>query len=132
MDLNKVTLIGHVAKAPEQKSLATGATVTRLNLATNYVWKDQAGKKQEKVDFHTIVAWNKLAERLNQYVKTGDKIYLEGRLDYRTYKNKEGKTQHATDVIAQRLIMLSGKKNANAKVLEDGDTEVVPLEENPF
>ncbi|MBI2415196.1 MAG: single-stranded DNA-binding protein [Candidatus Kerfeldbacteria bacterium] len=134
MDLNKVTLIGNLSKEPEQKQLNTGSTVTRLNLATNYVWKDNSsGEKKQKVDFHTIIGWNRLGQRMKQYLKKGDKIYIEGRIDNRTYQNKEGKTQYFTDIVAQRLIMLgSGKKNPTATVVEEADTDPVPLEDSPF
>lgn len=126
MDLNRVTLIGHLSTEPEQKQTAAGRSVTRTNLATNFVWKDKAGSQKEKVDFHTIVAWNKLGERLQQYLKKGDRVYIEGRLDHHSYE-KDGVTKYVTDVIAEKMIMLG--KSKREVVVEE--TVVEPISE-PF
>jgi single-strand DNA-binding protein len=110
MDLNRVTLIGNLSTEPEQKQLATGRSVTRTNLATNFVWKDRkTGEQKEKVDFHSIVAWNTIGDRIQKHLKKGDRIYVEGRLDHHSYE-KEGVTKYFTDVIADKLIMLGKAK----------------------
>ena len=75
MDLNRVTLIGNLSSVPEQKKLASGSTVTKAHLATNYSWKDRkTGELKEKADFHNLIAWNKLGDRMQQYLKKGDRI----------------------------------------------------------
>ncbi len=126
MDLNRVTLIGHLSTEPEQKQTAAGRSVTRTNIATNFVWKDKSGEQKEKVDFHTIVAWNKLGDRLQQYLKKGDRVYIEGRLDHHSYE-KDGVTKYVTDVIAEKMIMLG--KSKREVVAEE--TVVEPITE-PF
>jgi single-strand DNA-binding protein len=124
MDLNRVTLIGHLSTEPEQKQTAAGRSVTRTSLATNFVWKDnKTGEQKEKVDFHTVVAWNKLGERLQQYVKKGDRIYVEGRLDHHSYE-KDGVTKYFTDIIAEKMIML-GKGKREVVVEEAVVTEPI-------
>jgi len=122
MDLNRAALIGNISQDPEQKSLGSNSTVTKVNLATNYSWKDKSGEKKDKVNFHTIVAWNTLGERIMKYLKTGDRVYVEGRIDYQTYKAKDGSTKYHTDIIADKLIML-GK--AGKKKNDDGDDTIV-------
>ena len=79
MSLNKVQIIGNLTRDPELKQIPGGQTVVSFSVATNFTWKDQAGQKQERVEFHNIVAWRKLAEIVGQYVKKGSKVYVEGR-----------------------------------------------------
>ncbi|MDP3970522.1 MAG: single-stranded DNA-binding protein [bacterium] len=129
MDLNKVTLIGNVSKNPEQTKIESGAIVTKLNLATNYKWKDtKTGEKKEKADFHTIVAWNKLAENMTKFLKKGDKVYIEGRINNRSFEAKDGTTKYFTDIVAQKMIMLGGKQtkkvNEDEEILEETVEEV--------
>ena len=122
MDLNRVALIGNVSQEPEQKTLGTGSTVTKLNVATNYSWKDKSGEQKDKVNFHTIVGWNQLGDRMTKYLKTGDRVYLEGRIDHQSYKAKDGSTKCNTDIIADKMIMLGkGKKTKT----EDGEDNIV-------
>lgn len=115
MDLNKVTLIGNMVRDPESRSLRTGAHITRFSLATNYAWQDAKTKaKKEAVDFHSIIAWGKLGDIVQQYVKKGSKVYVEGRLRNRSYVAKDGTKRTAAEVIADNLIML-GHRTAKAK-----------------
>lgn len=126
MDVNKAIFLGRVATVPEQKTLPSGATITRLNIATNHAWKDaQTGEKKEKVDFHTIIGWNRLGETMQQYLKKGDRVYVEGRVDNRSFEGNDGKMRYFTDVVAQKLIMLGSKR---ATRTEDVPEEVT-LEE---
>jgi single-strand DNA-binding protein len=91
MDLNKVTIIGNMVRDPESRSLRTGAHVTRFSLATLYAWQDAKTKaKKEAVDFHSCIAWGKLGDIVQQYVKKGSKLYVEGRLRNRAYIAADG------------------------------------------
>ncbi|MFA6474800.1 MAG: single-stranded DNA-binding protein [Patescibacteria group bacterium] len=111
MDLNRVSLIGNLAMEPEHKTLPSGASITRTSLATSFAWKDSKTKElKEKTDFHTIIGWNKLGERIHQYLKKGDRIYVEGRLDHHSYEGKDGITKYFTNIIAEQLIMLGKGK----------------------
>lgn len=109
MDLNKVMLIGRLSQDPEVRTIPTGATVARFGLATGRVWTDQAGAKQEKTEFHTIVAWRRLGEICGQYLHKGSKIYLEGRLETRTWDDQSGVRHWRTEVVADNMIMLDRK-----------------------
>lgn len=131
MDLNRITILGNVSQAPEQRKLASGATVTTINVATGHSWKDSSsGDKKEKVNFHTVVAWNKLGDTMQKYLKKGDRLYVEGRVDNRSYEGKDGSTKYATDVVAHRMIMLGGKTKTAATI--EVEAEETNQEENPF
>ena len=121
MDLNKVTLIGNMVRDPESRSLRTGAHITRFSLATNYAWQDAKTKvKKEAVDFHNIIAWGKLGDIVQQYVKKGGKLYVEGRLRNRSYIAKDGTKRSATEVVADNMIML-GHRTAKDKPTPGND-----------
>lgn len=109
MNLNKAMIIGNVTRDPEVKTTPNGATVASFSIATNFVWKDQAGAKQERVEYHNIVAWRKLAEIIGQYVHKGSKLYIEGRLQTRDWEGQDGKKNYRTEIIADNMIMLDSK-----------------------
>ena len=111
--LNKVMLIGNLGADPEVRSTANGTRVANLSVATSRQWNNQAGERQEKTEWHRIVAWNnrvsKLADFAEKYLKKGDRVYVEGRLEYRTWEDREGNTRYATEINARELIPLSSK-----------------------
>lgn len=109
MDLNKVMIIGRVVRDPETRTIPSGQMVASFSLATNRQWADQSGQKQEKAEFHNIVAWRKLAEICQQYVKKGMKVYIEGRLETRSWDDPQGVKKYRTEIIAQNMIMLDKK-----------------------
>lgn len=114
MDLNKVMLIGRVTKDPEIRTLQTGQAVATFSVATNRQWKDAQGQRQEKGEFHNIVAWRKLAEIIQQYVKKGSKLYLEGRLETRSWEDPQGQKKYRTEVVLDNMIMLDSKGSAGS------------------
>jgi single-strand DNA-binding protein len=108
--LNKVLLIGNLGKDPELSYTASGIAVAKFSIATNERWKDNDGNFQERTEWHNIVAWRKLAEICGQYLKKGSKVYLEGKLQTRSWDDKNsGAKRYTTEVIADDLIMLDGK-----------------------
>ncbi|MBI5019826.1 MAG: single-stranded DNA-binding protein [Ignavibacteriales bacterium] len=108
--LNKVMLIGHLGKDPEVSYTASGVAVGKFSIATNESWKDQDGNLQERTEWHNIVVWRKLAEICGQYLKKGSKAYLEGRLQTRSWDDKNtGVKRYTTEIIADNLIMLDSK-----------------------
>lgn len=109
MDLNKVMLIGRLTRDPESRSTPQGAAVTTFSVATGFTWKDDAGNKQEKTEFHNVVAWRKLAEICAQYLKKGSQIYCEGRLQTRSWDDPQGVKKYRTEVVLDNMIMLGGK-----------------------
>ncbi|HLD19896.1 MAG TPA: single-stranded DNA-binding protein [Patescibacteria group bacterium] len=107
MDLNKAMIIGNVTRDPEVRTTPTGQTVANFGIATNFTWTDQQGQRQEKVEFHNIVAWRRLAEICQQYLKKGSKIFIEGRLETRSWDDQAtGKKQYRTEIITENMIML--------------------------
>lgn len=107
MDVNKITLLGNLTRDPGGKKLPSGQSLTFFNLATNHTWKDLKTKeKKSSVEFHNVLAWGKLADIIKKYLKKGSRIYLEGRLKHRQWKDKEGKYQTKNEVIADNLVML--------------------------
>ena len=106
MDLNKAMIIGNITRDPEVRTTPSGLPVVSFSVATNLVWTDQSGQKQEKAEFHNIVAWRKLAEIIGQYVKKGSKVYIEGRLQTRSWDDQSGVKRYRTEIVADNLIML--------------------------
>lgn len=113
MNLNKAMIIGNLTRDPETRTTPQGTTVTTFSVATNLVWNDANGQKQEKVEFHNIVAWRKLGEICAQYLTKGSKIYLEGRLQTRSWDDQNGVKKYRTEIVAENMIMLDrvGSKN---------------------
>ena len=111
--LNKVTLIGNLGADPEVRSTPGGNRVATLSLATSRQWNSPSGEKQEKTEWHRCVVWNSkvstLADIVERYVKKGDKVYVEGRIEYRQWQDKEGQTRYSTEINVRELIMLSSR-----------------------
>lgn len=106
MDLNKATIIGRLTRDPETKTIPSGQTVTTFSLATSFNWTDKSGQKQERSEFHNIVTWGKLAEIAGQYLKKGGQIYIEGRLQTRSWDGDDGKKRYRTEIVGDNMIML--------------------------
>lgn len=115
--LNKVTLIGNLGSEPEVRSTANGTRVATLSVATSRNWNNQAGERQEKTEWHRVVLWNNknsgLADVAEKYLKKGDKVYVEGRIEYRTWEDREGKTRYTTEINAREMIMLTPRGEAD-------------------
>ena len=121
--LNKVLLIGHLGKDPELSYTAGGVAVSKFSIATNERWKDDGGNFQEKTEWHNIVAWRKLAEICGQYLHKGSKVYLEGKLQTRSWDDKNtGIKRYITEIVADDLIMLDSKP-ATDEGQESGRTQ---------
>ena len=108
--LNKVMLIGHLGKDPELRYTTSGVAVATFSVATNESWKDQDGNLQERTEWHNIVAWRKLAEVCGEWLKKGKRVYIEGRIQTRSYDDKNtGAKKYFTEIVADNMIMLDGK-----------------------
>ena len=107
--LNKVMIIGRVGQDPELKYTPSGAAVTNFSVATNMVWKDQDGNNQEKTEWHRVVVWRKQAENAGQYLKKGTRVYVEGRLQTRSWQDQNGVTRYITEIVADVFQMLESK-----------------------
>lgn len=104
MYLNKVQLIGNLTRDPELRALPSGVKVASFSLATNRSWKDQDGKKQDSTEYHNIVAFSKPAELINQYCKKGSSLYVEGRLQTRSWDDKNsGEKKYRTEIVVENF-----------------------------
>jgi single-strand DNA-binding protein len=117
--LNKVILIGNLGADPEVRSTSNGSRVATLSVATSRQWKNQSGEKQEKTEWHRVVLWNNkgstLADIAEKYCKKGDKVYIEGSIEYRSWQDREGQTRYTTEITARELIMLSGRGDGSSE-----------------
>ena len=132
MDINKVTLIGRLTHKPEERRTQGGQKLASFSIATNYMWRDNKSKeKKEKTDYHRVIAWGKLADIVLMYLDKGSRVYCEGRLQYKQWRDKNEQFRKFTDIIADEIIMLghlgrTDKKGAEAFVREEpGEKELV-------
>src|SRR5690349_5051931 len=118
--LNKATLIGNVGQDPEIRSTQNGGRVATFSVATTRTWNGAGGDRQEKTEWHRCVAWNMgkgqgLADIIEKYVKKGDKIYVEGRIEYRQWQDKDNQTRYTTEINVRELIMLGGGRGGDSE-----------------
>lgn len=109
--LNKVTLIGRLGKDPETRFMPNGEAVCNFSVATSESWKDQSGQRQERIEWHNITMYCRLAEIAGQYLKKGSQVYLEGKIQTRKYQGKDGIERTAYDIIVNEMKMLGGSGN---------------------
>jgi single-strand DNA-binding protein len=107
--VNKAILIGNLGRDPEIRYTPSGQAVASFTLATSEKWRDKDGQMQERTDWHNIVCWGRQAELANQYLKKGRPVYIEGRIQNRSYDDKEGNKKYISEVVVQRLQFLGGK-----------------------
>jgi single-strand DNA-binding protein len=105
MNFNKAIVIGRVTKDPEVRTTPSGQSVATLSVATNRVWNSQSGERQEKTEFHNIVAWGKLAEICGQYLTKGQEVLFEGRMETRVWEGQDGQKRSRTEIIAENMQM---------------------------
>lgn len=119
--LNKVMLIGNLGKDPEVRTVGGGGRVAEFSLATTRTWNGPGGDRQEKTEWHRCVAWNArgpggggLADIIERYVRKGDRLYVEGSIEYRQWQDKEGQTRYTTEIRVRDMVMLSGRSGGDA------------------
>lgn len=106
--VNKVILVGNLGAEPELKYTPSNRPVCRLSIATNEVWKTKDGQKQEKTEWHRVNVWGDQAENCSKFLAKGRMVYIEGRLQTRSWDDKEGKKHYATEIVADRVVFLGG------------------------
>jgi single-strand DNA-binding protein len=116
--VNKVILIGNLGRDPETRYTTGGDAVTNLRIATTDTWKDKAGEKQEKTEWHTVVLFGRQAEIAGEYLKKGRPVYIEGRLQTRKWTDKEGVEKYSTEVVGDRMQLLGSREGGGG-----GDAE---------
>ncbi len=132
--VNKVILIGNLGYDPEIKKTANEIPVLTVSIATSEMWKDSDGNKQTRTHWHRVVFWRKLAELAGQYLKKGSKIYIEGRLQTRSWMDDNDQKHFITEIIADNLVMLDKRQTDNeSSIVSEPDTpDVSALDEQNF
>ena len=110
--LNKVTLIGNVGSDPEIRATASGARVAKLSVATNRTFQDRTGQQQERTEWHRLTFFGRLVDVVEQWVKKGDRLYAEGRIEYSQTQDDQGNTRYWTDIVVNEMIMLGSTGGA--------------------
>lgn len=124
--VNKVILIGNIGSDPEVKTTPSGVQVANFSLATTESWTDKAGERQERAEWHRLVLWRKLAEIAGQYLKKGAKIYIEGKLQTRSWEDQSGQKRYTTEVVVDQMEMLDSKGQQQS---DDGYGAPAPIAE---
>jgi single-strand DNA-binding protein len=112
-NVNKVILVGNLGAAPELKQSAGQRSYCHLRLATSQVFKDKDGQRKEKTDWHRITVWGDTADHCARFLSRGRPVYVEGRLEHRQWQDKDGQKRHSTDVVATRVVFLSGQSSGS-------------------
>ena len=112
--VNRVTLIGRLGKDPETKETSNDKKVCKFSLATDETYKDKDGEKVSKTSWHNIVAWGKLAEISEKYLRKGSLVFVEGKIEYRKWQDNEGNEKRATDIVISSMTMLGGKPDSES------------------
>lgn len=117
-------IIGNLTRDPETRSLPSGQTVCSFGVATNRIWKDsQSGERKQAVEYHNIVAWGRLAETCQQYLHKGSKVYIEGRLQTRTWDGQDGVKRNRTEIVAGNMIMLDSAGSRGSAAVPSAPAE---------
>ncbi len=129
--LNRVQLIGNLTRDPELRYTPSGTAVCSFSIATNRNWTTDSGEKKEEVEFHRIVAWNKLAELCSQFLTKGRKVYVEGRLTTRNWTAQDGTQKQTTEIIISDMILLDSRRNGEEARTEEEEEIEEPQGEQP-
>lgn len=133
MYINKVLLYGNLTRDPELRSLPSGASVVNFGLATNRIWKDQNGARQEDTQFHNVVVFGKQADTVSQYLSKGSGAFIEGRLQTRSWEGDDGNKRYRTEIVADRVQFgprLSSEAQKGDSASQKGATTKGKQEEN--
>jgi single-strand DNA-binding protein len=126
--LNKVMVIGNVGRDPEMRYIPSGKPVTSFSVATTRSWTNSEGERREETEWFNVVAWGNLAEICKQHLRRGQQVYVEGRLQTRSWEDHEGKKRFRTELVANEMILLGGRRSASEAIESTG----VGGEEFPF
>ena len=133
MSLNKVMIIGHLGSDPELRQTTSGHSVTRFNVATNEYWKSKTGEQNEKTEWHRIVAWGRLGEVCHQHLGKGRQVYIEGRLQTRSWEDNQNVKKYSTEVIASTVQFLgANEQKSMSSTTTPTASNNTSYEEKPF
>lgn len=127
--VNKVILIGHLGRDPELRFTPNGQPVANFSMATSESWNSKDGQRESRTEWHRIVAWGKLGEICHEYLAKGKQVYIEGRLQTRSWEDQNGNKRNTTEVVAQNMVMLGSRDDAPRNVpdeQESGNSDSAP------
>lgn len=125
--VNKVIIVGNLSRDPDVKKTSSGRSVANVGVVTNRRYTDSKGSQHIQAEFHAVVCWGKLADIVEQYLKKGMKVYVEGRLVTRSWKDTGGVKHYRTEIIAEQMRMLSPKPETSASATEAEERSTAPL-----
>lgn len=128
MGVNRVTLLGNLGTDPEAKKTASGQSITLFNVATSNSWTNREGQRQENTEWHRVVVWGRLAETCAEYLSKGKKVYIEGRLQTRSWEDDKNQKRYTTEIVAREVLFLNSKSE-NTSSSNQG-TQEPPFGEN--
>ena len=131
MGLNKVMVIGNVGRDPEMRYTPSGKPVTSFSVATGRSWTNSEGERREETEWFNVVAWGNLAEICKQYIRKGQQVYVEGRLQTRSWEDQERRKRFRTELVANEMILLGGHQGAS-EAIESADKRSVDEGEREF
>ena len=123
--VNKVILIGNLGKDPELRTTPQGTSLARFSVATKTIWKDSSGAKQERTEWHDVVAWERLAQICGEYLHKGKQVYVEGSLQTRSWEDQNGQKRYKTEIKANNVVMLGSRESG---VRAEGPAGIGPRE----
>lgn len=124
--VNKAIILGNLGRDPELKYTADGRAVARFSVATSDAWTSREGEKKEKTEWHKIVAWGKTAEICGEYLRKGRQVYLEGRIETRSYEDRDKQQRYITEIIAQRVVLLASRGGSDEASASRGGAASAP------
>lgn len=127
--VNKAILIGRLGADPELRYTPSGVAVVNFNIATDQGWKDDSGEWQDRTEWHSIVAWRDLAERCAEYLKKGQRVYIEGRLQTRSWEGQDGVKRYKTEIVARTMEMLDSRSTVAQEETPAAEPQEAPAEE---
>jgi single-strand DNA-binding protein len=132
--VNKVILLGRLGRDPELRYTQSGQPVADFTLATNETWNDREGKRQERTEWHRVVAWGKLAELCGQYLNKGRQAYIEGRLQTREWNDRDGNKRQTTEIVARDVVFLGGRGEDRSPTSSSSTEPEPPIQDDdiPF
>ena len=125
--LNKAEIIGRLGNDPESTTTNSGKVVTRFNVATTEAWTDRDGQKQERTEWHRVVMWNELAVHCDRFLNKGRQVYVEGKIQTRSWENNQGLKQYTTEIVANKVIFLGEKTQAQSTEPSFDSTSEIPF-----
>ena len=129
--VNKAIIVGNLGRDPETRFTPGGQAVTNFTVATNEQWTDKSGSRQERTEWHRIVAWGKLAEQCRDYLTKGRRVYVEGRLQTRQWEDRDGHKRYTTEVVANQIVFLD-RREGGGDMPPDSDDPGLSDDDIPF